>query len=346
MKITTLILFFVALTGLAFGQAQKTPSSGITIDISQLRVNGSTPTNGWVLTWNSSIGRFVAAAPTGGGGGGSYATVMATDLYFTNLFGTVPDANIAGVHVTSQTGTNYTLTAVDRDGIVIMSNASANTVAIPPNSSVAFAGKYVQIVQGGAGPTSVAAGSGVTIRNVGSNTIGTLYGSLTLIPINIDEWLVVGAPITQVNADWNATSGAAQILNKPAPQTTITGNAGTATALQTPRTIDGVSFDGTANISTVRATNAVAALDIDWNASSGTHSKTLSANTTFTFSNVVDGKTIIVAVTNTASNYTVTWPTVSWPGGTAPTQTVGAKTDIYTFVRIGSTTFGTVVQNF
>ena len=31
-------------------------------------------------------------------------------------------------------------------------------------------------------------------------------------------------------------------------QTTVSGNAGTATALQTPRTINGVSFDGTANI--------------------------------------------------------------------------------------------------
>ena len=31
-------------------------------------------------------------------------------------------------------------------------------------------------------------------------------------------------------------------------QTSVSGNAGTATALQTPRTINGVSFDGTANI--------------------------------------------------------------------------------------------------
>lgn len=34
-------------------------------------------------------------------------------------------------------------------------------------------------------------------------------------------------------------------------QTTVTGNAGTATALATARTIDGVSFDGTANITVV-----------------------------------------------------------------------------------------------
>lgn len=37
-------------------------------------------------------------------------------------------------------------------------------------------------------------------------------------------------------------------------QTSVSGNAGTATALQTPRTIGGVSFDGTANITVATAT--------------------------------------------------------------------------------------------
>ena len=46
-------------------------------------------------------------------------------------------------------------------------------------------------------------------------------------------------------------------------QTTITGNAGTATALQTARTIGGTSFDGTANISisTVAATALTGTID-------------------------------------------------------------------------------------
>ena len=92
------------------------------------------------------------------------------------------------------------------------------------------------------------------------------------------------------------------------------------------------------------ATNAISASEIDWSLAF-THSKTLSANTTFTFANTVDGKTIIVFVTNTASNYTVTWPTVVWSGGSAPVQTVGAKTDVYTFVRTGSTIYGSVSAN-
>lgn len=40
------------------------------------------------------------------------------------------------------------------------------------------------------------------------------------------------------------------------PQTSVTGNAGTATKLQTARTINGVSFDGTKNITIADSTKA------------------------------------------------------------------------------------------
>ena len=89
---------------------------------------------------------------------------------------------------------------------------------------------------------------------------------------------------------------------------------------------------------------AIAASSIDWAAGSS-FSKTLSANTTFTFANTVSGQSITVAVTNTASNYTVTWPSgIKWPGGLAPTQSTGVQTDLYTFKNIGGVFYGTVEQ--
>lgn len=88
---------------------------------------------------------------------------------------------------------------------------------------------------------------------------------------------------------------------------------------------------------------SISASAIDWNVTH--HYKTLGANTTFTFSNAAAAKTIIVAITNTASNYTVTWPTVKWSGGVAPVQTTGAKTDVYTFTQINGVIYGAVVQN-
>lgn len=92
------------------------------------------------------------------------------------------------------------------------------------------------------------------------------------------------------------------------------------------------------------STQSISASAIDWSAGN-VFTKTLGANTTFTFSNQTSGQTIIVRLTNTASNYTVTWPTVRWAGGAAPTMTVGAKSDVYTFVYDGSNTYGSYVQD-
>ena len=94
------------------------------------------------------------------------------------------------------------------------------------------------------------------------------------------------------------------------------------------------------------AAQAISGTSIDW-ATGNVFTKTLSANTTFTFSNQASGQTIVVRLTNTASNYTVTWPgSVLWSGGTAPVQTIGAKSDVYTFVYDGSSIYGSVVQDF
>lgn len=86
---------------------------------------------------------------------------------------------------------------------------------------------------------------------------------------------------------------------------------------------------------------AVAALAIDWSAGL-VFTKTLGAGgNTFTFSNAASGMTIIVRLTGAAS--TVTWPTVRWAGGVAPTQTASG-TDVYTFVHDGTSIYGSVVQ--
>jgi hypothetical protein len=95
------------------------------------------------------------------------------------------------------------------------------------------------------------------------------------------------------------------------------------------------------------ATSTISASAIDWSLSNSFY-KTLAANTTFTFSNAQDGQVITICLLNTTSNYTVTWPTIKWAGGTAPTMTVGAKYDIYTIyynATVGAY-FGSYVQNF
>jgi hypothetical protein len=97
------------------------------------------------------------------------------------------------------------------------------------------------------------------------------------------------------------------------------------------------------------ATQTVFGTAIDWNilkTKGGLYTKTLSTNTTFTFSNMTAGQVINVRLTNTASNWTVTWPTVKWSGGTTPTMTIGAKSDVYSFFYDGTDVFGAVIQNY
>jgi hypothetical protein len=87
---------------------------------------------------------------------------------------------------------------------------------------------------------------------------------------------------------------------------------------------------------------------IDWN-NGNCKIKSLTANTTFNMTNTVNGEQITVIVYN-SSAYTVDWTcsdaNIVWSGGTAPVQSTGGKTDIYSFIRAGGKIYGTVAQNF
>lgn len=92
-----------------------------------------------------------------------------------------------------QSGTNYPLVLSDADKLIEMSNAAANTVTVPLNSSVAFpVGQQIHILQTGAGRTQVVATSGVTVNsNVGLYLRGQ-WSMATLIKRATDTWLLVG----------------------------------------------------------------------------------------------------------------------------------------------------------
>lgn len=94
------------------------------------------------------------------------------------------------------------------------------------------------------------------------------------------------------------------------------------------------------------------ATTIDWS-TDNIFDYTLTAATTFTFSNIVPGQTTIVAVRqpftgSTGYNYSFTGSTVYWPASSTPagTTTTG-KTDIYTFVSLSANSvYGTALLNY
>jgi len=106
----------------------------------------------------------------------------------------VTPAKIAGA-TNAQTGTSYTFVIGDAFKTVTSSNASAQTITIPPNSSVAFAvGDRIDVVMLGSGTTTVTGGSGVTVNGVstGSGAISAQYAAVSCLKLATNTWLLMG----------------------------------------------------------------------------------------------------------------------------------------------------------
>lgn len=106
----------------------------------------------------------------------------------------------------------------------------------------------------GTSPT-IAGGTHTALTALGLRSTGT--GAFDLTIAN-SENLTAGRTLTLALGDAarTLTVGASASVSgtNTGDQTSVSGNAGTATALQTARTIGGVSFDGTANITVASAT--------------------------------------------------------------------------------------------
>jgi hypothetical protein len=101
-------------------------------------------------------------------------------------------------------------------------------------------------------------------------------------------------------------------------------------------------------VETLFAANTGTAITI--NLANGTvQDLTLTGNATITMPTAVAGKSFIIMLNQDATGgRSVTWSTVAWPGGTAPTITgTASKMDMYSFFSDGTSWYGvTVSQNY
>lgn len=125
---------------------------------------------------------------------------------------------------------------------------------------------------------------------------------------------------------------------------TLTGNASTASALQTARTINGTSFNGTANIvippyqiDTHSTLTYAATTNIDFTAENF-RTETLTGNVTFTTSNLAAGRSVTIRIIGDSSLRTLTFPG-GWKfvGNAAPASLDANKTAIITVTSFGTT---------
>lgn len=127
-----------------------------------------------------------------------------TDLNVTNTvtgidnsdvgLGNVENVDATHVSINAQTGTSYTLVLTDDNKMVTCTNASAITLTVPPNSSVAFpVGTTIAINQGSSGAVTLTPGSGVTLQNKDGLVTQGQWSVATLIKIATDTWIAFGS---------------------------------------------------------------------------------------------------------------------------------------------------------
>lgn len=137
----------------------------------------------------------VVAAPSGTLGGTTPTHRQSHDQYKAAILELSAQLDLVSVATANvQTGSTYTLVLADRWLRVERSNASANTLTVPLNSSVAFpVGSEIDVLQTGAGLTTIVATGGVTINSRGGVLgLAGQWALATLIKRATDTWLLIG----------------------------------------------------------------------------------------------------------------------------------------------------------
>lgn len=89
---------------------------------------------------------------------------------------------------------SYTLSSLtERDSLIEMGKATAQTLTIPANSSVAYpVGTSIDVIQTGAGQVTIAGAGGVTVNATPGLKLRAQWSSVTLFKRATDTWIVMG----------------------------------------------------------------------------------------------------------------------------------------------------------
>lgn len=109
-----------------------------------------------------------------------------------NVADRLDDVSFKGNGLNDQTGTTYTMVLTDAGKTVTLNNASAVTVTIPTNASVAFeTGTRIEFTNKGAGDVTISPAGGVTLNN--SSTIPQNQ-TASIRKLDTNTWVMIAAP--------------------------------------------------------------------------------------------------------------------------------------------------------
>ena len=140
--------------------------------------------------YSAGDGKVLIARATGQAIAGNISA--GTGMTVTNATNSITLSSV-GTTINTQTA-SYGLVLADAGKIVEMNVGSANNLTVPLNATQAFAtGTIIDILQFGAGKTTVVATGGVTIESLGGLlSLNGQYAGATLYKRGTDYWVLVG----------------------------------------------------------------------------------------------------------------------------------------------------------
>jgi len=124
---------------------------------------------------------------------------------------------------------------------------------------------------------------------------------------------------------------------------------GGTTVVDDTRNVTSNNITLTSYTETAFTANSSTAITLNITANGTVQIITLTGSATITMPTAVAGKSFVLFLKQDATgSRAVTWSTVKWPGGTAPTiTTTASKQDIFSFFSDGTNWYGTTVgQNY
>jgi hypothetical protein len=248
---------------------------------------------------------------------------------FTPSTATTGAVTLAGTLATTNGGTN--LTSFTSGGAVYATSTSVLTTGTLPNTA------------GGTGQSSAFTQYGIPYASsttvLATTAAGTTGQVLTATTGSAPTW---ATPTAQSYPG----AGIANSTGSAWGTSYSTTGSGTVVALNNTPTLTNPTI--TNYVETPYSANSSTAITLAL--TNGTvQIITLTGNATITMPTAVSGKSFTLLLKQDATgSRTVTWSTVSWPGGTAPTITsTASKLDKYVFISDGTSWFGsTAGQNY